>query len=121
MHVPLLLQLAVVLNSVHSAGAFVGMPSAGYIVGDARRSPDRLRVVCSMEGSLDAAVSSPEPLEQEQLYGFWAPATKEVPFVRDFHVRVRSSLHWGGHEQHEQHEIDACLLHERGGQGGLAA
>lgn len=103
MHVPLLLQLAVTLDRVHFAGAFIGMPPVGYIFGDTRRSPNRRREVCSAEGSLDAAMSSPEPLEQEQPYGFWAPATKEVArlSVQAFHVRVRSSLHWSGYEQHE--------------------
>ena len=92
MQVPLLLQLAVALDSVHFACAFIGMPSAGYIFGDTHRSPNRRRVVCSDKGSLSAATNSPEPLEQEQPYGFWAPATEDVALrsVQAFHVRVRS-------------------------------
>lgn len=91
MHVPLLLQLVVAIDRLDCARAFVGMPSAGNLLGDERRSLSRRKMVCSAEGSLVAPMNSPEPLGEE-LYGFWAPATEEVPLgsAKDFHVRVGS-------------------------------
>lgn len=97
MHVPLLLQLAVVLDSLDCAGAFVGTPSTRYIFGDERRNSNRRRVVYSAEGAIGSSMSSPRPLREppleEELFGFWAPATKAAPLgsVRDFHVRTGSS------------------------------
>lgn len=99
MHVPLLLQLAVALDSLDCAGAFVGMPSTGHICGDERRGPNRRRAVYSAEGAIGGPMSMPKPLreppvEEEKLFGFWAPATKAAPLgsAKDFHVRAGSSL-----------------------------
>lgn len=83
LHAPVLgLQLAVVCTQCAPfASAFVAQPLAGKRFHDRPKHLAGRRVVCMSNVASAESASLTEPKEEEIPYGFWAPASKDVPLA----------------------------------------
>lgn len=104
LQLPLLLQLAIALKSIALAGAFISPPFARRHCGE--NAKGLAIVACSSEAApaVSTSLSEPSPALLYE-YGFWAPASKNVPFggyarnpfrVRGWPLASFRRQHWVG-------------------------